>query len=154
MLNITEKQYSQPSFYHFSRDSISLANFINKRVLLQNKKNLLEVGAGSGIITCELLRLVEDWQGSLTLLEKQVAFLSHLKDNLEESLNVLNVNYSIYQDDFLSWADNYPFDLIYYNPPYFFSEETRPSPLQEKDLCRRIQKKKLKSWINKSRELL
>ena len=46
--------YLQPDFYHFNEDSIQLVRFIKENIDNSTEHSALEVGAGCGVISCEL----------------------------------------------------------------------------------------------------
>lgn len=139
-----ESDYLQPDFYHFNEDSIILVNFINANLPILSRYQIIEVGAGCGVISCELLK--DKIFGSLTLVEIQISFLSVLKENLKN--NNIN-NYSICNDSFTNDdLTEIEVDLIYFNPPYFFTNEGRSSADDQKELCRRIDRSDFLKWFS------
>lgn len=108
------EDYSQPEFYRFNQDSLQLVKWIQKTSIAP--KQILDLGAGSGIIGIELARVLNP--ETLTLVEVQAEFLPHLESNC---LNFLpaTVEKSICIKSFSEFKTNQQFDLIVCNPPYY-----------------------------------
>ncbi len=145
--------YLQPDFYHFNEDSIQLVRFIKENIDNSTEHSALEVGAGCGVISCELFKNVG--LKSLLLVELQAEFLPYLKDNLD---SVGIKNYSIHQssfsgDDFLKVVRSKN-SLVCFNPPYFFNHEGRSSNNSQLETCRRIERSDFLKWFKNSFESL
>tara|TARA_R110002072_G_scaffold1989_2_gene16323 strand:- start:47187 stop:47765 length:579 start_codon:yes stop_codon:yes gene_type:complete len=123
--------YSQPSFYRFNEDSILLAKFTAQRITSFQKG--LELGAGSGVVSIELLNILK-MNLPITLLEMNSKFEDYLKSNIKELPYNEKIKYLI-----TNWNDfnDRNFDLILSNPPYFLVENSRESLNKDRDLCRR-----------------
>jgi tRNA1(Val) A37 N6-methylase TrmN6 len=118
--------YSQPSFYHFSEDSLSLVEFILKKV--ERAKNILDFGAGCGVIAFEL----NDHMNFelITMIEPQEDFYPYIKKNASYK----NINDYELIDNLKDLKQD--FDLIVSNPPYFIEEDSRKSLDEKKNRCR------------------
>jgi tRNA1Val (adenine37-N6)-methyltransferase len=125
------KDYLQPDFYHFNQDSIELVRWILSRVV--SAKDVLDLGAGCGIIGIELSRNLLPEQ--LTLVEAQKEFRFHLEDNVKMFLPA-SISVSIDMECFSDWKPQRQFDLIACNPPYFLPGHGKPSPSKERGNCR------------------
>lgn len=126
--------YQQPDFFRFGTDSIWLTEFIKKENFEPTPLRILELGAGSGVISCELASLLPS--AHFTCVELQPEFLPHLNANLALCLEgrfevILN---SVGK---FNPQGEMKFDLIVFNPPYFESSETRSSPSQQREICRK-----------------
>lgn len=142
------KDYVQPKFYRFNEDSLALSHFIKKNEKGRGSlERALEIGAGCGVITGELLQALEIQ--NVLVLEKQGEFMPFLKENLKEFHEVTLLN-----DDFEQYAPSSPFDLIYFNPPYFFEEDSRPSPDPLTKACRQMKKESFHHWLSQLRGFL
>jgi tRNA1Val (adenine37-N6)-methyltransferase len=122
------KKYSQPSFYHFSEDSIILAKVVADNIDINDKK-VLDLCAGCGVVGLELQEC-SSHKLDLHFLEKQSAFRPYLEDNAGEDAEI-----------FIGELQDYAhkdFDVIVCNPPYFFAGTGRESPNREKQSCRTI----------------
>jgi tRNA1(Val) A37 N6-methylase TrmN6 len=108
------EEYEQPDFYRFNEDSIRLVRWILEQDL--RPENILDLGAGSGIIGIELARSLKP--KGLTLLEVQNEFFSSLQRNCLQFLNGVT-NYSIQIDSFFNFVPSCKYDLIVSNPPYY-----------------------------------
>ena len=94
---------------HYTISTKILLDFIDS--LHIDKKSLLELGCGSGIIS--LYAASKGANVTATDINKKA--LEYLKKASEENKIVLTVLYS----DLFSKLDNRPFDFIIINPPYF-----------------------------------
>ncbi len=138
------RDYAQPSFYHFSQDSIELVRFILEDFKNDMPGNFLELFSGCGVITLELSKKLK---GNWCLVEKQEEFRSFLNRNLSWKNQKVEKVYWKDCEDFLK--ENYErFDLIVMNPPYFFKEESRPKNDPKTDICFRISKSKFMNILS------
>lgn len=151
-----QEDYQQPDFYHFSRDSITLAKFLIKECSLDETSELLEIGAGCGVVTCEFLKHAKSIPKSVTLIELQEAFVPYLEKNLNSSFEGEKEKFKIINQNVFDWFKSDALNpcLIYFNPPYFFKEDSRPSESTLKDTCRRISKDDFRKLLLSSKEIL
>lgn len=132
--------YAQPDFYHFSLDSIHLAQYVSKRIA--HRPNLdtlrvLDLCAGCGVIGLEL-----SWHAPLLrcidFIEIQDQFTPYFQQNVlivnrkELRLNWFTLNYDVLQQQ--EWQHKY--DLIISNPPYFHPQHGLLSHSMKKNRCR------------------
>lgn len=118
--------YSQPEFFRFGQDSLTLVKEVIARTRHRAPGVLLELGAGSGVVTCELSKALEI--ESALLVEAQAAWCPHLESNLE--------NFGSLKTHRIFWGRVSEFNLdgklkaqlIVCNPPYFDPATVRPSP--------------------------
>jgi tRNA1Val (adenine37-N6)-methyltransferase len=133
-------QYTQPDEYHFSLDSIHLAEFIAQE--LQQHQNLqslrvLDLCSGCGVIGLELSWYVRELR-QIDFIEVQDIYTQYFFQNIdlvnrpELQLRWHCLNYDALLEK--EWAEK--FDLIVSNPPYFQSEHGTLSPSMFKNRCR------------------
>lgn len=123
--------YRQPDFYRFSSDSLALVHWVlseEKHVL-----NLLDLGAGCGIVGIELAK--NFLPQKLNLIEVQKEFLPFLGDNCRTFLPS-EVQVQIIHSSFREWQTVESFDVIVCNPPYYLPGNGRSSPSRERNICR------------------
>jgi tRNA1(Val) A37 N6-methylase TrmN6 len=119
--------YSQPQFYRFNSDSITLIDrIVQKRFQVGS---IMDLGTGCGIIGLELVRRIKTEK--LVLVELQREYLVHLEDNCRRFLPS-EVEVSILITSFGELQLSQEFDLIVSNPPYYFPH----SGVLSKDLNR------------------
>lgn len=142
--------YHQPDFYKFGHDSLELVDFIVKRKT-DYDRFFLEVGTGCGVMSIELALKFPDI--SIDALEPLSEFTPFIIENIK-TFGVKNIMLSS-----VGLEDYYPqrnrtFDIIFFNPPYFWEEKSRPSPNQLRDRCRRMKKENFVSWMAKIEGLI
>lgn len=144
-------QYQQPDEYHFSLDSIQLADFVAKE--LQSHTDLrsmrvLDLCAGCGVIGLQLswhLRALKQ----IDFVEIQDIYSAYFHQNVaivnrpEIELRWHLLNYDALLDT--SWENKY--DLIISNPPYFLPEHGMLSPSKFKNRCRFFLDSSFKNFI-------
>ena len=143
--------YSQPSEYRFSHDSVFLARFVFEYVR-KNKVNdadLLDLCSGCGIVGLDYLFhqavLGEPGQALSTKTADFMEIQEIYREHFEENLRRFKLHFPIStQTSFLksNYADclNIPeikkYDLILCNPPYFHGGTGKLSPSEFKNRCR------------------
>lgn len=93
------------------------------------------MGAGCGVMSCELATVYP--QATFHCVEVQRAFEPFLTANLEESLKHRSV-VSFEAVSTFNLSGFLKFDLILFNPPYFNQKSTRPSPIHEREIARKL----------------
>jgi tRNA1Val (adenine37-N6)-methyltransferase len=133
-------QYSQPSEYHFSLDSIQMAEHVATQI--KDHKNLesfrvMDLCAGCGVIGFELawhLRSLKHFE----FVEVQDVYRSHFEENkkivgrADVEWNFHLLNYESLQTE--EWKHSV--DLVLCNPPYFRLGQGKLSPSEFKNRCR------------------
>ena len=138
-------EYSQPSEYRFSLDSIETPVFISEWILNSGARprRVLDLCAGCGVMGFELaFHLKIPLQ--IDFLEIQDVYKKHFEQNLQTLKKIksargeefkttwIQQNYSILKSE--EFKDRY--DLIIANPPYFKKEDGALSPSSFKNRCR------------------
>lgn len=142
--------YQQPDFYKFGHDSLELVEFIAKR-RASSDISFLEVGTGCGVMSIELALRFSDI--TIDALEPLREFHPFVSENVK-SHAVTNVRLNpIGIEDYIP-VESKKFDIIFFNPPYFWEEESRSSPDPLRDHCRRMKKQNFTSWLEKIDYLL
>jgi len=108
--------YQPESGYCYNSDSLFLYDFINK---LNPKGNMLDVGAGCGIVG--LLCARDNDKVKLDAIEKQDIFLNYAKKNAREN----EIEYNLYHGDFTTFDFDKKYDYIVSNPPFYHSKSTK-----------------------------
>lgn len=149
---MSDWDYLQPEFYKFGSDSLALSSFFLKRNLKRNKdkKNILEVGGGCGVISLEILR--KDKELTSFIIERNPLFETALKKNISDLELSNRCSYEMTSIE--DYEGQSHFDAIIFNPPYFFSEDSRPASDLNRDQCRRISRHDLLSWFERAHSLL
>lgn len=122
--------YHQPIFYRFNQDSLLLVKEIVES--RPAARNLLDVGAGSGVIGIELaLKLGIK---NVHFLELQKEWKLSLEKNISEFLPDRETE--VFWSSASNWNPKVKYDLIVSNPPYFLPEKGRISPDPIRAKCR------------------
>lgn len=144
--------YLQPPQYHFSQDSVLLANYLANLARQQNFKNICEIGSGCGVISIEFI-IKSDIRAHFDLIEVQDAFTVPLKSNLFQLSQMNESTVNIIHKNFSEYTPSKKIDLFYFNPPFSFIGEGRRSKNIVKDRCHFIEKDELQSICKKVREI-
>lgn len=134
--------YFQPEEYHFSLDSVFLAQKVASLIKeAPEELAVLDLCAGCGIIGLEL-SLHSSRNLQIDFLEVQEVYQPFFQQNVEmiypqhpqkfEQFRFLNLNYQALSQPY--YENKY--DLIVCNPPYFFKGEGLLSPSEFKNRCR------------------
>jgi tRNA1Val (adenine37-N6)-methyltransferase len=113
--------------YRFSLDAPLLADFIQP----ESQDELLELGAGSGIIS--LLLSVKPFS-HITAIELQPTLADLARRNVR--LNHLEHRITVEEVDLKSFSPGGKFDKIYSNPPYYKRGGGHISPSRERAIAR------------------
>ncbi len=142
--------YSQPEEYHFSHDSVFLAQFVFdwlQKNLNQETNQIADLCAGCGIIGMDLLFHLNENKINLPILtdfiEVQNIYESHFvknKNELYKNINQKNMDLNFVNSNYEALANDNNFkskyDLIVCNPPYFKVGQGKLSPSEFKNRCR------------------
>jgi len=138
-------EYSQPSAYRFSLDSVYLAKKVAKLYRTKNiewdKLKVLDLCSGCGVIGFEFLFFSPECR-ALDFIEVQASYLPHFKANQKGILPLLqkkSLESEFHLMNFLQFSKKHPdkrYGLILCNPPYFFQGEGILSPSEFKNRCR------------------
>jgi tRNA1Val (adenine37-N6)-methyltransferase len=139
-------EYSQPSEYKFSLDSIEMPHRVSQRLAAEGydfkAKSALDLCAGCGVIGLEF-HFYHPELKKIDFVEVQDVYASYFLANIEKvksgpksesvtQFQFLNLNY----DRLVGPEFSTKYDLVLCNPPYFEADQGRPSPNQFKNRCR------------------
>lgn len=127
-----DENFFQPEFYRFNEDSTELAKLVLRDTSQKTICNYLDAACGCGVIGIEILRNKEIENS--VFVEKQSEFLESLKKNIDKYIPGKKALIEI--NDLRNLSAEIKFDLITINPPYFNSKNSRPSPDENKNICR------------------
>ncbi len=137
-------EYSQPDFYHFSEDSLWLANFVISKKLEIN--SILDICAGSGVVGIEVLRKKNlSSLDQATFVEMQKEFSSHIETNLKTF--VPNFKSQIFIGPFSTFNSQTLYDCIVCNPPYFLKNQGREKRDIRSQVCRTFERDSLRELL-------
>jgi len=139
--------YQPEKGFRFGIDSVLLAHFLS----LKQKDLVLEVGAGSGIIS--LIALKRFPYSKIFALELETLYIECLKKNILE--NRFHEKLVVIKGD----IRNPPFkpgnfDIVFSNPPYFKSKAGRKSPYEIENITRKDIECDLNEFLKKVSSLL
>lgn len=144
------KKYVQPSFFKFGNDSLELVEFISQ-YREDSDLTFLEIGTGCGIISIELaLRFPEI---EIEVLEPLKEFYSFIRANIK-TFGVSNIHLITSCFEEFSIEIDRKYNVIFFNPPYFWEEESRASPDVLRNQCRRMKKEIFYLWMERMENIL
>lgn len=123
-------EYHQPVFYRFNEDSLLLVREV--AAVRTTAKNLLDIGAGSGVIGIELANKLG--VQNVHFLELQRDWGPVLERNVAEFLPGRETQ--IFWDSVSRWKPGMKYDLIVSNPPYYLPGNGQLSPDPVRAKCR------------------
>jgi tRNA1Val (adenine37-N6)-methyltransferase len=140
--------YSQPEDYHFSHDSVFLAQKVSEIIQKEELrlKSVLDLCSGCGIVGMDLLYYLQQNNMRLPIeidfLEVQEVYQSHFIKNIDTLKNhiqeIPNFSFLLMNYNQLIQNTHYKnkYDLIICNPPYFRKETGVLSSNEFKNRCR------------------
>lgn len=145
-------KYKQPDFYHFNEDSITLVNCAIDYLGNQRVHNLLDIGAGCGIVGIDFCQKKTNIE-KVHFLELQQDFFESLGQNIKNFLPE-SMDYECIHSGFESYNPKVKFDIILCNPPYFIEGASRSSSDSRRHRCRTFNSESPKKLMNKILNLL
>lgn len=140
------EDYLQPDFFRFGSDSLLLVREVFKRTRFNEKScRLLELGAGSGVISCELsqrMKLVE-----VIMLEAQPEWRPYLEHNMERFLKTDKVKIIWDRVGKFNQQSELQVELVVCNPPYFSLSQGKPSPDLQRNIAHRFVLDPWEEWL-------
>lgn len=139
--------YSQPAFFRFGRDSLFLVAEALRLTKFQDEiPRLLELGAGSGIVSCEISR--QRSVGAVHVVEAQPEWKPHLETNLQHFGRFAEAPVLHWQTvGEFNPTSSIQADVIVTNPPYFDPARGRPSPDSQRNIAHRLVLDPWDSWL-------
>lgn len=130
--------------YRYNSDSLLLADFALKFGV---KNELLDIGAGCGIIGILLQSFISNLK--LSLLDIQEENIRLIAKNLEQN----NIQAELFHCDFRDFESEKKFDFLICNPP-FYRQGAYESQILHKNISKFQSFLSLKDFINKANTLL
>lgn len=131
------KEYKQPEFYHFTDESIKLANYCVENII-EDGMSVLDAFSGCGVVGLEIYRKTHK-DIKITFNEIQPEMIDSLKYNLLNYYpegDLLIGNYMTLRER--------TFDLIVMNPPFYDISAGRKPKELNKLICKFIN---IENWI-------
>lgn len=130
-----DSDYLQPDFYHFSQDSVLLAEIVaNESISLPEGSWCMDIGAGCGIVGFEVIKRLKH-KVNFDFLEIQKDFVPFFNENLKV-LGSKRGHCQFHHIDFRKFLVNRKYSLVVSNPPYFIPGKGRPASNPKKNKCR------------------
>lgn len=138
-------EYSQPDFYHFTRDSIELAITASK--LYPNARCVCDYYTGNGVVGIEYSFRVEKLE-EIIFVENNLKYQDHLEFNIAQLTKDYRTN--------IYWSNHFPAflkkdTLVLANPPYFIENEGRLPKNLDKRNCHFLEQQAWESWLDRIR---
>ena len=136
----------QKNGYRFAVDSVLLSHFIRTR----ESDRVLEVGAGSGVITILLSSMQKFRSGFAVEVQPELAELcrQNFKRNGIENVEIFEIDFNKLD------LPSHSLDLIYSNPPYRKAGSGKLNHSEQKSIARHEIKMALEDLFRRSQDLL
>jgi tRNA1(Val) A37 N6-methylase TrmN6 len=139
--------YAQPDFFRFGWDQMLLVKTVHEHTPLEKLSALVELGIGSGVMSCELSKL------------REIQALHGVELQREEWENFLTPNLALhgrFERVQLHWQKVSEFNLdeaikvplIIANPPYFLPRAGRKSIDPRRNIAHRFVVDEPQDWVN------
>jgi tRNA1(Val) A37 N6-methylase TrmN6 len=145
------EKYRQPSFYHFSEDSIELVNYAANDCVSDEKLIIADFGTGSGVIAIEFALKYKN-VSEIYFIELQEDFLPSLKENIKKLPKNIIVHILINKFSDIDLVRRV--DIALSNPPYFEKGSGRTSQNMNKQNCRTFEIDSLDILLAKMKQSL
>ena len=141
------EDYAQPDFFRFGWDQLFLVQTVNEHSAHKEVGVLVELGAGSGVLSCELSKkmpvhhahLVEyqqsEWEPFLTL-------------NVQKQGRLPSVEYHWQKVSEFNPGGAIQAQLLLCNPPYFLVRSGRASLDPRRNIAHRFVVDEFQAWID------
>lgn len=136
--------YQQPEFYRFNEDSLLLVKEIVAEI--PKAMNVLDVGAGSGIIGIEIANKLHI--PLVHFIELQKEWGPYLTVNIKDQLKYAQSE--IFWTSIGEWVPKMRYDLIAGNPPYYLPGKGKLSPDAVRGKCRMFLKDSWRVLLEKA----
>lgn len=123
--------YLQPNFYRFNQDSLLLVKYVVSKV--HSAINVLDLGAGTGILGLEIARSIP--VNKVTFVEIQKEYEPYLKSNIDIFIPK-EVKSEVLLLSFSDFRPEEEWDLIVCNPPYYLPDSGKPSSDLNRNIAR------------------
>jgi len=134
--------YQPKNGYCYNSDTLFLYDFITNFPI---KKNVLEVGAGCGVLG---LLVARDFQINLTVIEIQETMVKFIEKNSKYN----QIEVEIINDDLLNCKFNKKFEYIISNPPFYPSNKKSDNKI--KQIARYDENLPMKEFFEKVNSIL
>ena len=108
--------YSQPQFYHFSKDSVEFAHYAANLLKEKGDIDVLDIGCGCGVVGIEFTKQSQGVK-QILLLEKQEEYRSFLTENIKQLSSDTKV-FCLFKN-WQSIKLSQKFDCVLSNPPFY-----------------------------------
>lgn len=139
--------YRQPDFFRFGWDQFFLIDTVTELTAARAPAALIELGAGSGVIACELSR---------RLPLKTIHFVEYQQAEWEPHLTANAQQFAPTATSVFHWGAVSQFNpagelrvpLVVANPPYFLPESGRKATDPRRNIARRFVVDPWQAWVD------
>jgi len=139
--------YRQPDFFRIGHDQLFLVRHAAALTRHRSCETLIDLGAGSGVLACELTRLIAVDHAHLVEVQ-EAEWAPFLAANLSEFARL--------RAHTIHWRSVGEFNrdgelraqLLVANPPYFLPSAGRPSPDQRRNIAHRFVVDSWQAWVD------
>ncbi|MBY0517415.1 MAG: methyltransferase [Bacteriovoracaceae bacterium] len=141
------KDYLQPEFFRFGWDQVFFVENVAQLTKFKENCHLVELGAGSGVISCELSKKIQIESCDLLEFQKE-EWESYLIPNLEHQSSIKNPRFHWGKVSEFNLDCSIKADLVVCNPPYFVPRDGRASADPRRNIAHRFVIDSWQDWID------
>lgn len=144
---IDPDDYLQPDFFRFGWDQLFLVETVLEFIQVKQASQMIELGAGSGVITCELSQKLPIETAHLVEYQK-ADWENYLIPNITKKAKLHEAIYHWQSVGEFNLDQKIQAPLIVANPPYFLPESGRKSVDPRRNIARRFVINSWQEWID------
>lgn len=144
---IDPEDYLQPEFFRFGWDQFFLVETVLEFIQQKKLTEMIELGAGSGVITCELSKKIHIEMAHLVEYQKE-DWENFLIPNITKKAKLNQTLYHWMSVGEFNLDQMIQVPLIVANPPYFLPESGRKSVDPRRNIARRFVINSWQEWID------
>jgi tRNA1(Val) A37 N6-methylase TrmN6 len=141
------EDYAQPEFFRFGWDQLFLVQTVFEHSTHKEAGVLVELGAGSGVLSCELSKKMPIHHAHLVEFQ-QSEWEPYITQNVQKQGRLPSVKYHWQKVSEFNLQSEIQAQLLLCNPPYFLVRSGRASLDPRRNIAHRFVVDEYQAWID------